>query len=180
MEYSPAISIPRLETRRLRLREPRMADFDAFARNLQDPLATKFVTFADRRDAWRRFGLAAGAWLLQGAGWWSVESRETGELVGSVGAFFRETWPEIELGWTIFRLFWGRGFATEAASETVRYAFEVRKERRVTALVDAENLPSVRVAEHLGMRHEADVDLWGAPVRRYARASESSAIDSST
>jgi RimJ/RimL family protein N-acetyltransferase len=38
-----------------------------------------------------------GGWLLQGAGWWAIELRESGKLVGNVGAFFRETRPEIEI-----------------------------------------------------------------------------------
>lgn len=146
-----------------------MTDFDAFAAHLADPLATTFIHKCERRDAWRIFGCAAGMWLLQGAGWWSVELRDTGELVGSVGAFFREGWPEMELGWNTYRAFWGRGIASEAAGEISRYAFEVRKERRVTALIDKGNAASLRVASRLGLKHEADVELWGEPVGRYAR-----------
>ena len=90
--------IPRLHTPRLLLREYRTADFDAFAANLSDPEATVFIDSADRKSAWRIFASQTGLWLLQGAGWWAVELRETGEHVGNVGAFFREGWPEIEIG----------------------------------------------------------------------------------
>jgi RimJ/RimL family protein N-acetyltransferase len=146
-----------------------MTDFDAFAANLADPRATVFIDSADRKNAWRIFACQTGLWLLQGAGWWAVELRETGEHVGNVGAFFREGWPEIEIGWTTYRAHWGRGFASEAAAEVVRHALEVRRERRVTALIESGNAASLRVAARLGMRHEADVELWGKPVGRYAR-----------
>jgi RimJ/RimL family protein N-acetyltransferase len=96
-------------------------------------------------------------------GWWAVELRESGALVGNVGAFFRETWPEIEIGWNTFHAYWGQGIATEAATEVVRYAFEVRGERRVTALIDPLNASSLRVAAHLGMTYEADADFFGKP-----------------
>ncbi len=169
MDRSPPVSIPRLETRRLKLREYRMEDFDAFAAHLADPESTAFIGAADRRNAWRIFGCQMGLWVLQGAGWWGVEVRETGQLVGSVGAFFREGWPEIEIGWNTFRAFQGHGFAREAAGEAVRYALEVRREACVTALIESRNTASLGVASRLGMRHDADVELHGKPLGRYVR-----------
>jgi RimJ/RimL family protein N-acetyltransferase len=172
MDRSPPVSVPRLKTPRLTLREYRMEDFETFAENLQDPAATKFIGGSDRRTAWRIFGCQVGLWTLQGAGWWAIELNETGKPVGTVGAFFREGWPEIELGWTVYRSHWGRGIATEAAAEAVRHSFEVRGEKRVTALIDAGNAASLKVAERLGLVREAEVELYGTPVGRYARAAD--------
>jgi len=169
-DHSPPVSVPRLQTRRLTLREYRMDDFDAFAAHLADPRATTFVGTHDRRNAWRIFGSNAGGWLLQGVGWWAVELRESGALVGNVGAFFRETWPEIEIGWNTFHAYWGQAIATEAATEVVRYVLEARGERRVTALIDPLNAASLRVAAHLGMTYEADADFFGKLIGRYVRA----------
>jgi RimJ/RimL family protein N-acetyltransferase len=169
LPHSSPVSVPRLTTDRLVLREYRMSDFDAFAAHLMDP-STAFLGAQDRRTAWRIFGCNMGAWLLQGAGWWAIEHRESGTLVGNIGAFFRETWPEIELGWNTFRAHWGRGFASEAALEVTRYAFEVRRERRVTALIDPSNTASLRVAAHVGMTHESDTDFFGGTTGRYVRA----------
>lgn len=170
MEFAPPFAIPRLRTDRLLLREYRPADFDAFAANLADPVATRFIDAADRKAAWRMFGCQAGLWVLHGAGWWTVELAATGELVGHVGAFFREGWPEIELGWNTYRNYWGKGYASEAAREMMRYAFDVRKEKRVTALIEAENKASVRVAERLGLQLESETELFGKPVGRYVFA----------
>lgn len=170
LDRSPAVSVPRLQTPRLLLREYRTGDFDVFAENLTDPVATTFIGAHDRRNAWRIFGCNMGEWVLKGAGWWGLELRETGEFVGNVGAFFREGWPEIEMGWNVFRAHWNKGLATEAAAEVMRYAFDVRGEKRVTALVDAKNTPSLKVAAHLGLVFESDTTLFGTPVGRYARA----------
>ena len=146
-----------------------MSDFDAFATNLADPRVTAFITGHDRRSAWWVFSSGMGQWLLQGAGWWAIELRESGAFVGNVGAFFRETSPEIEIGWNVQQAHWGKGIATEAATEVLRYLFEVRKERRVTALIDAENKASLRVAVHLGLTYEAETELFGKPLGRYVR-----------
>jgi RimJ/RimL family protein N-acetyltransferase len=169
-DRSPAISVPHLRTKRLLLREYRMSDFDAFAKHLGDPISTEFTGTYDRRTSWRIFGCNIGYWLLQGTGWWAVESLEGGGMVGYVGAFFRETWPEIEVGWGVFRDHWGRGYATEAMAEVLRWVFEVRKEQRAIALIDAGNARSLRVAEKLGMTYEAEADLFGEPVGRFFKS----------
>jgi RimJ/RimL family protein N-acetyltransferase len=169
-DRSPPTSIPRLQTSRLVLREYRMSDFDAFAAHLADPIATTFISANDRRTAWRIFGCNMGEWVLKGAGWWAVELKETGAMVGNIGAFFREGWPEIEMGWNVFRANWSKGIATEAATGVMRYAFEVRGEARVTALIDPKNAASLRVAAHLGLDYESEADFYGKPVGRYAKA----------
>jgi RimJ/RimL family protein N-acetyltransferase len=169
MVASPPITVPRLQTQRLLLREYRVEDFDAFAAHLSDPESTAFLGSVDRHTAWRIFCGHAGLWLLYGAGWWSVELRETGQLVGHVGAFFREGLAGIEIGWSTYRAFWRRGFASEAAAEAARHALDVRGEPGVRALIDPGNAPSIRVALRLGMRHDAQTLLYGEPVERYTR-----------
>jgi RimJ/RimL family protein N-acetyltransferase len=69
-----------------------LSDFDAYADHAAE------IGVVDRRRVRGMFGANMGEWLLQGAGWWAVELRDSGTLVGSIGAFFRETWPEIEIG----------------------------------------------------------------------------------
>jgi RimJ/RimL family protein N-acetyltransferase len=173
MDRSPPVSIPRLRTARLTLREYRADDFEAFATNLADPEATKYLDAADRRTAWRVFAAQMGLWVLHGAGWWAVEISSTGERVGNVGAFFREDFPDMEIGWTIYRPFWRNGYGSEAAEETIRYALEDRGERRVTALIDDRNTPSKRVAERCSMAYESDVTLFGKTVGRWTRVNGS-------
>lgn len=167
MDASPPVSVPRLHTARLALREFRAEDFDAFAAHLADPESTAFLGACDRQTAWRIFGCQAGLWLLHGAGWWAVELRATAQVVGTVGAFFRDSIPGIELGWNTYRAFWGQGFASEAAREALRHALEVRGERQARALIDARNAASIRVALHLGLRYDRETELFGTPVERY-------------
>lgn len=168
MDYAPAVSIPRLSTERMHLREFRMADFDAFAESAADAEASRFTGVHDRKHAFRVFAAQTGTWLLHGAGWWAMELRDTGELAGRIGAFYRDGFPDLELGWFTHRPFWSRGLCTEAARAVVRHAFEVRDAPRVTAFIDAANAPSLRVAEHLGMRYEREAEIWDTTVGMYA------------
>jgi RimJ/RimL family protein N-acetyltransferase len=160
-------SVPYLRTERLLLREYRRQDFDGFAAHLADPVSSAHLVMADRQAAWRIFCSQAGLWLLDGAGWWAVEEKETGRLVGSVGAFFREASTVMELGWNTYRAFWGRGFANEAAAAALQYALEVRGELQVRALIASANESSLRVARRLGLNYEADTEIGGKAVGIY-------------
>jgi len=146
-----------------------MSDFEAYATNLADPVATKFMGGpCDRRAAWRSFAAQTGSWFLNGGGWWAVEQQEGGALVGTVGAFFRETAQTLaELGWSLHPPYWGQGFATEAAAAALQFAFDMHDARRVVAHIAAENLASIGVSNHLGMKYEADVDFYGESIGRY-------------
>jgi RimJ/RimL family protein N-acetyltransferase len=162
-------SVPYLRTERLVLREYRREDVDVFAAHLADPVSAAHLVPADRHAAWRIFCSQAGLWLIHGAGWWAVEEKETGRLVGSVGAFFREESSVMELGWNTYRAFWGRGFANEAAAAALNYAFEIRREPKVRALITAANASSLRVAGRLGLAYEGDTELYGKAVGIYTR-----------
>jgi RimJ/RimL family protein N-acetyltransferase len=61
---------------------------------------------------------------------------------------------EAEIGWCLSPVHQGHGYATEAAVGLVRLAIEDLGVRRVTAAAFADNLPSLRIMERLGMRLE--------------------------
>lgn len=161
------IAVPRLQTDRLLLREHHSNDFDAFAEQSADAESMVHLSVKDRETAWRIFGSHAGLWLLHGAGWWMVELRETGQVVGTVGAFFREKSTEMEMGWHTYREFWGRGIAVEAASAMVNHAFEVRREPSVHALISAPNTSSLGVARRLGLTYRGETSLYGKAIGKY-------------
>jgi RimJ/RimL family protein N-acetyltransferase len=60
-----------------------------------------------------------------------------------------------EIGWSLHPDAQGHGYATEAAREGLRLAFEDLGLHRVVADADPRNTGSIRIMERLGMRHEA-------------------------
>ena len=85
-----------------------------------------------------------------------VEVRETGELAGDVVLFWRDRLNAGgELGYVFNPDAGGRGYATEAASATLRLGFDGLGLHRITARIDERNEPSARLARRLGMRQEA-------------------------
>jgi RimJ/RimL family protein N-acetyltransferase len=61
---------------------------------------------------------------------------------------------QAEIGWVLDPSYGGRGLATEASAELLRICFEDLGLRRVKALCFADNEPSWRLMERLGMRRE--------------------------
>ena len=169
MNQAFTISVPHLHTERLTLREYRVEDFALFADHLSNAESSAHLGAADRAAAWRIFSSHAGFWLLSGAGWWSIEDRQTGKLVGNVGAFFRDESTVMEMGWNTYRAFWGKGIANEAAGAVLNYVFDVRREPKVRALIDSGNESSRRVAERLGMTYEMETELHGKIINSYMR-----------
>ncbi|MGO4382460.1 GNAT family N-acetyltransferase [Pseudoduganella sp. RAF53_2] len=169
MNSAFSIFVPYLQTERLTLREYRRDDFDLFADHLANPDSSAHLGSADRQTAWRIFSSQAGLWVLQGAGWWALEEKRTGQLVGNVGAFYREQSTVMELGWNTYQAAWGKGIASEAATAVLNYAFEVRHEPKVRALITPGNESSRRVAERIGMTYEMETELYGKAINSYIR-----------
>jgi RimJ/RimL family protein N-acetyltransferase len=162
------------ETQRLRLRHFVDSDVDAMARVFGDPEVMRFGRSVQTRE-WVRGWLArcADSYARRDYGLWAAEERQVGEVIGYCGlTYFPDIngRPEIEIGYRLARSFWGRGYATEAARAVRDHAFAALGLRRLIALVDPDNIGSIRVAEKLGMRHEADAMLEGYthPDRVYA------------
>lgn len=141
---------PTIVTDRLVLRAPARADFDSFAETLTSPRARHIGGPFSRADAWREFAADAGAWVLNGFGYWSVEERRTGALVASVGLSQPIEFPEPELGWVVHGAHEGNGFAFEAAIAARRYAFEDLGWATLVSYIAPENTRSIALAERLG------------------------------
>jgi RimJ/RimL family protein N-acetyltransferase len=165
------MGIPTLETARLLLRPFRKTDFEDYAALYADPEITRHFGSGpepwDRPRAWRHLAFQQGCWLLRGIGMWAVELRETGDFLGAIGFSAPEGWPGFELAWTLARLWWGHGYATEGAREALAYAFYVLAEDRVISLIAPENRASIRVAERIGERLERRIQHLGREMLCY-------------
>lgn len=147
-------AVPVIETARLRLRAPTADDFPAVAAFLASPRAQFIGGPYDAVQAWRLFAASAGAWIVQAFGYWAVDERDGGALVGAVGLQQPPDFPEIEFGWDLYDGFEGRGYATEAATAARDWAFGARRLATLVSYIEPENAASIRVAERLGARRD--------------------------
>ncbi len=160
-----------LETERLTLRPFREADLDSYAAMCTDAEVMRFLSatgaILSRADAWRQMSMYLGHWELRGYGTWAVEERGTGEFVGRVGLHYPEGWPDRELGWTIARKFWGRGYASEAARGAIAHAFDTLEWPHLVSLIHPDNHRSARLAERLGYYVHGTAEILGMRLTMY-------------
>ena len=163
---------PVLETPRLLLRPPRVEELPDWIAMMADPDVARFIGGVQPPSmVWRGLMAMIGAWHATGVSMFSVIERDSGRWLGRIGPWCPHGWPGTEVGWSLVRSAWGRGFALEAAGAAMDYAFDVLQWDEVIHTIDPANVASQRVAERLGSvrrgpshlpppHHEAEVELW--------------------
>jgi [ribosomal protein S5]-alanine N-acetyltransferase len=146
----------RIETTRLLLRKPAVADAEAvFARYASDPEVTRFLGWPRHRslDATRAFlEFSEAEWRRWPAGPYLVQSLEDGALLGGTGFGF-ETPYRAATGYVLARDAWGKGYATEALRAVVGAAPPIGL-RRLYALCHVDHAASWHVLEKCGFTRE--------------------------
>lgn len=89
---------------------------------------------------------------------WAIVEKATGRLIGSISLQPDHMRPKIEnarrMGYLLGEGYWGRGYATEACSEILRYAFEEVGCPVISAELFPANTKSKRVLKKLGFTYE--------------------------
>jgi RimJ/RimL family protein N-acetyltransferase len=153
-----------LLTERLILRRWKDADRFPFRRMNADARVAEFLSRA--RDATASDALMEQVethFDVHGFGLFAVELRESGEFAGFVGLsvpdFEAAFTPAVEIGWRLAAEHWGKGFATEAAREVLRYGFEDVGLKDVVSFTVSTNVRSRAVMDRLGMVRDAVDDF---------------------
>ena len=157
------------ETERLYLRRMNQSDFKSLCKILQDEETmyayegafsdTEVQEWLDRQifryEKWD-FGL------------WAVVLKETDEMIGQCGLTMQQWKGEevLEIGYLFERLYWHKGYATEAAKACKKYAFEILKADEVCSIIRDTNIASQNVAirngmtmKDTGIKHYRGVDM---------------------
>lgn len=142
-----------IETERLILRKIDPGrDFEGWATAMADEDTVRYLGTRpmNRAESWRNMAMVMGHWKIRGYGFFSLESKETGETLGRVGPWYPEGWPAPEVGWTIYPGFLRRGYATEAARASIDYVFKTLGWKKVIHVILEGNQASIAVAKKLG------------------------------
>jgi RimJ/RimL family protein N-acetyltransferase len=162
----------RYDTERLRLHRPVEDDVDALL-PLFDAEVVRYLDgkVPDRDDMWRGVCTWIGHWELRGFGMYTWVDKETRAVVGRGGLWFPSGWPQLEVGWTLGRAFWGRGYATEVGRAMLTLGWEALAPPWMCSVIHPDNTASQAVAERLGGRPVESRVLRGFPVDiwRYER-----------
>ena len=144
-----------LETNRLHLRQWREEDLPTFARLNADPEVMRyFPTPLSRTES--DFFAEKCRRIISKKGWgfWALELKESGEFIGFTGLNEPSSplsfSPCVEVGWRLIRNAWRKGYATEAATESLKFAFGDLNLDDVISFTAVANARSRAVMERLG------------------------------
>lgn len=149
--------VPRLETKRLILREMRPEDAEAIFALYGDEEVMRYrdvLTFTRLEEA-QHFLEQMRTRCDQGAELhWGITLKGEEQLVGCCGYSWHLGPPFGVLGYDLARLYWKQGIMTEAVQALLRFGFEVRNLHRVEARVRLGNEASMRLLQRLGFQEE--------------------------
>lgn len=144
----------------------KVSDSPSLFKIWSDPEVTKFMnidSFTDENQAKDMIKLLDEFSLDNKAIRFSIIEMKSNEIIGSCGFNSLDFENEkAEIGYDIARAFWGRGYASEAISALLDYAFSTLKMNRIEAKVEPENVNSVKVLQKLNFMFEGTL-------RRYER-----------
>lgn len=161
------------ETDRLKLRRLVREDLDDLFALYRDPEIRRYFPEGTLDLENTRAELE---WFLDGhphhpeLGLWATIHKPTGAFIGRCGLlpWTIEGKLEIEIAYLLARPYWGQKLGSEVARGLVHYGFERLGLKRLIALIDEDNVASVRTAESAGLAFERDLILDDMPCRVYA------------
>jgi RimJ/RimL family protein N-acetyltransferase len=148
-----------IETDRLRLRQFRDDDLDAYATLCADPVVMEWLHGTmTREESATQLAAFRDHWSEHGFGLWCVTAPPDDTCLGFIGLaiprFLPEILPAVEVGWRLALGAWGRGYATEGAQAAVDIAFGALALDHLISITRLENPRSWHVMEKLGMTLE--------------------------
>jgi RimJ/RimL family protein N-acetyltransferase len=174
-----SLSLPAIETERLRLRPHRREDFADCLSLWTDPIVTRFIGGrpSTREEVWARLHRYRGHWSMMGYGYWVIEDMASGAYIGELGFadFMRDIDPPLpempELGWALLPAMHGKGYATEALRAAIAWGETHLPAPRTICIIHPENRPSIRLAEKCGFRELRRTTYKDSPTVVFGRES---------
>lgn len=153
-----------IETERLRLRQWRDDDLDAWAEMGRDPeVMHHFPALLGRDAAAAGMERARAGIERDGYGFWAVEVKGVAPFIGFCGIKAVPAdmpfAPAIEVGWRLARTHWGRGYATEGGRASLEHGWRELGLAEIVAFLLPDNRASAAVCERLGMSRDPADDF---------------------
>lgn len=150
-----------IETVRLVLREMTVDDYDALRAVLADSDIMQHYPYTfDEARVRNWIARNVERYRIDGFGLWAVVLKETGEMIGDCGLTMQPINGQMlpEVGYHIRADHQRRGYASEAASACIRYAFERYDFPAVYSYMKHTNIPSAATAMKCGMKFVGEYD----------------------
>ena len=152
-----------ITTTRLRLRPWTAADVPEFVRVINTPAVMKYLGGVQEPESFQgSFQRAQACQAQNGFSFWIAERLSDDALLGFCGLKVGNVGPitgETEIGWRLREDAWGQGYAREAASATLEWAWRNLACARIVAVTAEGNSRSWGLMERLGMSRAPELDF---------------------
>lgn len=154
------MTISRVETKRLTLRQWQSSDYAIFAEMNADPIVMRYFPKLLSKETSDIIANKCQQ-LMRDNGWgfWAVSVKDAAKnnspFIGMVG--LNNIHPDmpfapgVEIGWRLHKDYWGQGYATEAARAALRFAFSELALDEVVAFTAVINEHSQLIMQRIGM-----------------------------
>jgi [ribosomal protein S5]-alanine N-acetyltransferase len=151
-------NLPQLETERLILRKISLEDIDDIHIYASNPEVSKYVLWGahETRAVTEEYVKMILALYEEGKiAPWGIQYKKDNKLIGTVDfVSWQPQHKTAEIGYALSMDYWGRGIATEAAKELIRFGMNEMDLVRIQAKALVANKGSERVMEKAGMKFE--------------------------
>jgi len=149
-----------LQTERLIFRQWKKSDYSAFIDFFSVEENAQYVGGVQTPEAaWRLMATYIGHYQLNGYSYLAIDEKETQTLIGSVGLWNSDPWPEPEIGYWLLPNAQGKGYGVEAGKAVKTFALEHLKMPSLVSYIDPANEPSKKLALRLGATLDSTIEL---------------------
>ncbi|MDU8976880.1 MAG: GNAT family N-acetyltransferase [Clostridium perfringens] len=86
---------------------------------------------------------------------WAIINKESKAFIGDIGLYNIDFYSNnTEIGYTIEKNFWRKGVASECIKAIENFAFETLDMNRIIAMIDSNNISSIKLSEKLGFHRD--------------------------
>lgn len=149
---------PILETKRLKLRKITLDDVEdmySYCSNEEVPKYASWNAHNSLEETKETIERVINQWENKKLVHWGIEYKENRKLIGTIEFVTLDTQHKVaEIGYAVSQEYWGKGIATEAANEVIKFGFNNINLVRIQARCYLENIGSARVMEKAKMSFE--------------------------
>lgn len=163
-----------LETDRLILRPMNEDDIESVYQMRRDEDIMRYIRepVHSREEAENWITLISSRWAKDRIGFCSLIEKRSGKFAGWCGLWQLKETGEIEVGYAITKIFWGKGYASESARAFLEYGFDKLNLEKIVAVARPENTASRRVMEKIGMEFDYIGEFYGRNLVHYSITKE--------
>jgi len=152
-----------LKTKNLYLREYQNEDFSSLHDIFSDAETMKYypAPFSiEKTHKWIETN--QNRYIKDGYGLWAICLKDTDEVIGDCGLTKQQVdgEMEVEIGYHVNKKYWGKGYATEAATSCKEFGLNQLGLNKLICIIDPQNKQSIRVAEKIGFLIEKEAFVF--------------------